>query len=200
MPTLPRPFIKRSSDLRPVATKGAETPPLPRQRPVPPAAGRGNGAPETGNPKGGSSVPATRVRSPRKSFADRLFPVRPGMAEPSWSRVLGLIVFMTLVWELFSYGYTYLAGINVFTGPVGHTHDSALAWHATLQTLPWALLLSAVGSVPGFWMMRSRIRRSNAILAQERASQRAAAMPRAGQGTSNRARRRRAGKQGGRRS
>jgi len=199
MPTLRRPFLRRSADLRPIAPISADRAPLPRQRPLPPAAERG-GAPANGNAKGVSRQPTQATQTPRRTFADRLFPVRPGMAEPSWSRVLGLIVFMTLVWELFSYGYTYLAGINVFTGPVGHTHDSALAWHATLQTLPWALLLSAVGSVPGFWMMRSRIRRSNAILAQERASQRAAAMPRAGQGTSNRARRRRAGKQGGRRS
>jgi hypothetical protein len=57
-------------------------------------------------------------------------------------------------------------------------------------------LLSAIGSVPGFWMMRARIRRSNALIAQEKAAQRAAATPRAGQGTSTRARRRRAGKQG----
>lgn len=198
MPTLPRPFLRRSAELRPPAPVAPDRPPLPRQRPVPPAAGRGATSAEDAK---GSTRPAARMAStPRKTLADRLFPVRPGMAEPSWSRVLGLIVFMTLIWELFSYGYTYLAGINVFTGPVGHTHDSALAWHATLQTLPWALLLSTVGSVPGFWMMRSRIRRSNAVLARERAAQRAAATPRAGQGASSRARRRRAGKQSGRRS
>ena len=199
MPTLPRPFIRRSADLRPVAPAGADRAATPRQRPLPLVTGNGGVTP-AGNRKGAALVPPQAKPGSRKTLADRLFPVRAGMAEPSWSRVLGLIVFMTLVWELFSYGYTYLAGINVFTGPVGHMHDSALAWRATLQTLPWALLLSAVGSVPGFWMMRSRIRRANAILAEERAAQRAAATPRAGQGTSNRARRRRAGKQGGRRS
>ncbi|HEV7214601.1 MAG TPA: hypothetical protein VGP33_05705, partial [Chloroflexota bacterium] len=134
MPTLPRPFLRRSAELRPVAPAGADRAQLPRQRPVPPAAGRGV-APLAGDTKGKARPPAEATPTPRKTFADRLFPVRPGMAEPSWSRVLGLIVFMTLVWELFSYGYTYLAGINVFTGPVGHVHDSALAWHATLQTL-----------------------------------------------------------------
>ena len=197
MPTLPRPFIRRSADLPPAKTPAADRSPLPRQRPVPSTNGRANPPAVTAKNGAGSSVQASPTA--RRTLADRLFPVRPGMSEPSWSRVLGLIVFMTLVWELFSYGYTYFAGVNVFSGPVGHTHDQALAWHATLQTLPWALLLSSVGSVPGFWMMRSRIRRSNALIAQERAAQRAAAMPRAGQGTSNRARRRRAGKQGGRR-
>jgi hypothetical protein len=105
---------------------------------------------------------------------------------------------MALVWELFSFAYTYFFGINVFGGRMAKG-DSVAAWQATLQTLPWALLLAAVGSVPGFWLMRSRIRRSNRMIAQEKAAQRAAASPRAGQGTSNRARRRRAGKQGGRR-
>jgi hypothetical protein len=197
MPTLPRPFIRRSADLPPVKPSGPDRSPLPRQRPVPAANGRaGVPAVSTKNVTGSSMQSA---KAPRKTFADRLFPVRPGMTEPSWSRVLGLIVFMTLLWELLSYGAAYFAGINFFTGPVDPVHDQALAWHATLQTLPGALLLSSVGSVPGFWMMRSRIRRSNALIAQERAAQRAAAMPRAGQGTSNRARRRRAGKQGGRR-
>jgi hypothetical protein len=196
MPTLPRPFIRRSPDLRPVAPKSAETAPLPRQRPVPPVGGRGNGAPIAESAKGAG--PAQRVRPPRKTIADRMFPVRPGMAEPSWTRVIGLIVFMALVWELFSFAYTYFFGINVFGGRMAKG-DSVAAWQATLQTLPWALLLAAVGSVPGFWLMRSRIRRSNRMIAQEKAAQRAAASPRAGQGTSNRARRRRAGKQGGRR-
>ena len=197
MPTLPRPFIRRSADLPPATTPAAGRSPLPRRRPVLQANERANPPGVTATSGSNSSVKAPSAL--RKTFADRLFPVRPGLSEPSWSRVIGLVVFMTLVWELFSYGYTYFAGVNVFTGPVGHTHDQALAWKATLQTLPWALLLSAVGSVPGFWMMRSRIRRSNALITQERAAQRAAAMPRAGQGTSNRARRRRAGKQGGRR-
>lgn len=186
MPTLPRPFTRRRPVVQPssvassVAVKGR--PPIPARRPIPT-----NTAPVTAPP----------VRQ-RKTLADRLFPVRPGMAEPSWSRVLGLIVFMALVWEIFSFAYTYFAGINVFGGRMP-AHNSVVAWQATIQTLPWALLLSALGSVPGFWVMRSRIRRANLLLAQERAAQRAAASPGSGQGQSARARRRREGKRSGKR-
>jgi hypothetical protein len=141
---------------------------------------------------------AEAPRPPRKTLADRLFPVRPGMAEPSWSRVIGLIIFMALVWELFSYAYTYFFGINVLGGPMP-AHDQAVAWRGTIQTLPWALALSALGSIPGFWLMRARVRRANQLAAQEKAAQRAQANPNAGQGRSSRARRRRAGKQGNRR-
>lgn len=196
MPTLPRPFLRRSADLRPVVTKSPDRAPLPRQRPVQATSARDTVASAGGTAQG--ATPSQQGRPLRKTFLDRLFPVKPGMAEPSWSRVLGLIVFMALVWELFSFAYTYFFGINIFGGRM-QANNSLVAWQATLQTLPWALLLSAIGSVPGFWMMRSRIRRSNALIAQEKAAQRAAASPRTGQGTSSRARRRRAGKQGGRR-
>jgi hypothetical protein len=195
MPTLPRPFIRRSADLRPVVPPAADRSPLPRQRPVQSDNARTSA---TRGATGANGAASRQVRAPRKTFLDRLFPVKPGMAEPSWTRVLGLIVFMALVWELFSFAYTYFFGINVFGGRMP-ANDMAVAGKAMVQTLPWALLLSAIGSVPGFWMMRARIRRSNALIAQEKAAQRAAATPRAGQGTSSRARRRRAGKQGGRR-
>ncbi|MGI8912646.1 MAG: hypothetical protein ACR2JY_02455 [Chloroflexota bacterium] len=198
MPTLPRPFIRRSADLRPATTKEEERTPLPRQRPVQSTGGRSAAVPSTANAKNTGVVATQHARAPRRTIADRLFPVRPGMTEPSWSRVIGLIIFMALVWELFSFAYTYFFGINVFGGRMAK-QNTIVAWQATLQTLPWALLLSAIGSVPGFWMMRSRIRRSNTLIAQEKAAQRSAAAPRSGQGTSARARRRRAGKQGGRR-
>jgi hypothetical protein len=192
MPTLPRPFIRRSADLRPVAPQAADRSPLPLQRPVQSDNARTSA---TRGATGANGAVSRQMRAPRKTFLDRLFPVKPGMAEPSWTRVLGLIVFMALVWELFSFAYTYFFGINVFGGRMP-ANDMAVAGKAMVQTLPWALLLSAIGSVPGFWMMRARIRRSNALIAQEKAAQRAAATPRAGQGTSTRARRRRAGKQG----
>ena len=195
MPTLPRPFIRRSADLRPVVPPAADRSPLPRPRPVQSDNARTTVAPAVASAKG--VAPSRQMRAPRKTFLDRLFPVKPGMAEPSWTRVLGLIVFMALVWELFSFAYTYFFGINVFGGRMP-ANDMAVAGKAMVQTLPWALLLSAIGSVPGFWMMRARIRRSNALIAQEKAAQRAAATPRAGQGTSSRARRRRAGEPGGR--
>jgi hypothetical protein len=192
MPTLPRPFIRRSADLRPVATPAADRSPLPRQRPVQSDNGHTSATPAAPNANGATKRP---VRASSRTFLDRLFPVKPGMAEPSWTRVIGLIIFMALIWELFSFAYTYFFGINVFGGRMP-ANDMTVAGKAMIQTLPWALLLSAIGSVPGFWMMRARIRRSNALIAQEKAAQRAAATPRAGQGTSTRARRRRAGKQG----
>lgn len=181
MPTLPRPFIRRPA--RPPATIPAtkERAPLPPARPAPPAA--------AARPAAKATAPVVAA-PPRKTIADRLFPVRPGMAEPSWSRVIGLIIFMALVWELFSYVYTYFFGINVFGGRMT-AHDTTVAWQASIQTLPWALLLSALGSVPGFWLMRARVRRANQAAAQAKAEQRAAANVGAGQGSSSRARRRR---------
>lgn len=191
MPTLPRPFTRRSAPPAVTIPATRDRAPLPKARPVTPAA-----------PKGAASVATNSVAvetpKPRRTIADRLFPVRPGMPEPAWSRVVGLIIFMALVWEVFSYVYTYFFGINVFGGRMT-AHDATVAWQASIQTLPWAILLSTLGSVPGFWLMRARVRQANKVAAQEKAAQRALANPGAGQGNSARARRRRDGKRTSRR-
>src|SRR6185437_14099368 len=129
MPTLPRPFIRRSADLRPVATPAADRAPLPRQRPVQSGNGRPTAAPVANRAGGVASRP---VRASSRTFLDRLFPVKPGMAEPSWSRVIGLVIFMALIWELFSFAYTYFFGINVF-GVRMPANDMTVAGKAMIQ-------------------------------------------------------------------
>ncbi|MCL4544667.1 MAG: hypothetical protein M1118_08750 [Chloroflexi bacterium] len=130
----------------------------------------------------GASAP-----KPRRSLMDFFFPAKPGMPEPPWSRVIGLIITMAVIWEVIWFVTYY------FTGPTAH--NLAKTAQAVLDFFPLALAFSALGSIPGFWLMRRRIRAANATLAAEEekrrelAHQRPSTIP-----SSSRARRRQAAK------
>ena len=183
MPALPRPFLRRRptppgaiGPVRPAESR-------PARRVVPPPAAEPARRPVTEAP----SVP-------RRGLMDRLFAPKPGTPVPPWTRVINMIVFMAIVWEGFSFLYTYYAGINLFGGRMA-AHNLTAAWQSTVVTMPFALALATLGSVPGFWFMRTRIQRANRAQAEEQALRRAQARPApAEEPRSSRARRRQAAK------
>jgi hypothetical protein len=179
MPALPRPFMRRPTPAQP-APKGPPERPLPARRPVPAVQNR--------------PTPANAPAQPaRKSLTDRLFPVKPGMVEPPWTRAISLIIIMTFVWEAIWFA-TYYFG----SGPTAH--NAQATWQATAAFFPFALAFSALGSIPGFFLMRSRIRRANQIAEAERQQRQAQARQRpADAPMSSRARRRHAAKRGNKR-
>lgn len=151
--------------------------PTPARRSIPPsqtAKDRVEVSPEIQPPK-------------RRTLIDRLFPVRPDMPEPPWTRVIGLIITMAVIWEVIWF-FTYY-----FTGPTAHNLSKTL--QAVGQFFPLALLFSALGSIPGFWVMKRRVRAARAQREAEEAHKRALAhLKPSSQATSSRARRRHASK------
>jgi len=134
--------------------------------------------------------PVQTVR-PRRSFFDRIFPVQPGMKEPPWTRTIGLIVALTIIWEVLWF-------VTYYFFPSPTAHNLAATYGVVAKFFPFALALSALGSIPGFYLMRSRIRRANQALEQEQAAQRAMARQRpADTPMSSRARRRHEAKRRG---
>jgi len=93
-------------------------------------------------------------RSSASRIMDRIFPVHAG-AVPPWSRVVGLIFLMALVWELLWLGAFW------YRDP---QHGFIAAWGSASSLLPIAVLLATIGALPGFWIMRRSV-----IAANERA-------------------------------
>lgn len=180
MPALPRPFLRRPAPAQP-APKATPDRPLPARRPIPANQSRATAA----------TAPSAPPR--RKTWGDRLFPVKPGMVEPPWTRAISLIIIMTLVWEAIWFA-TYYFG----SGPTAHNMQAT--WQATAAFFPFALAFSALGSIPGFFLMRSRIRHANQVEAEAHQQRQAQAHQRpADAPMSSRARRRHAAKRGGKR-
>ncbi|MCL5946607.1 MAG: hypothetical protein M1298_01090, partial [Chloroflexi bacterium] len=156
MPALPRPSFRRSQPVQKPLSADTSTP-TPTRSPKPPsqaATDRAEVSSETQPPK-------------RRTLIDRLFPVRPDMPEPPWSRVIGLIITMAVIWEIIWF-FTYY-----FTGPTAHNLSKTLL--AVGQFFPLALLFSALGSIPGFWVMKRRVRVARAQREAEEAHKRALA-------------------------
>ena len=184
MPSLPRPFTRREPpEQERVRPQRPEPPPLRQRERAPSAAKTAQRSASTN----GTVTEAAAPAKPRRGLADLIFPVRPDMPEPSWSRVIGLVITMTVVWEIIwfaTYYYFYPA-----TSPT--YHNAAAAWQATAGFLPFAALLAALGAVPSFWIMRSRYRKMRALQDQEQALRRAQAHQQpSSQAASNRARKR----------
>ncbi len=145
-------------------------------------------APPPNKPMADRTVLAKTADSPRaakKGWMDRLFPVKPGTPVPPWTRVLSLVVVMAVVWEVIWF-FTY------YFSPGPTDHNLGATWTQVQGFFPIALGLATLGSLPGFWLMRSRITRANAAAAAEEEARKAESRKRAVQtGTPGRARRRR---------